>query len=261
MEYTQSRKLRLMLKGYELVQDHDCDSFEEELEPIWYADMARVGDTHAVEAMVGMGNSLVPWELGPLRVIRRHNLDGIRVPFANAHELLARRCVTIQKDFFHALLGISEVKITEPQLDFDPQAAMLPVARDCIEEGDFSVLFMIPGSSQRELRDEDLQEYGYPDLGTFAMGDQRAPPTFSDAKSRSGNPVLKVEVLGEVKFVRRVDWGTDVMNALYLLIGITLDFTGLKIDDFVNTVGARLYGQKPEKLFERLAEGGRRSQL
>lgn len=71
------------------------------------------GHAHKVEQMVGMGGNLVPWQLGPLEEVRSHNLRGLRAAFATAPELLARRCVTVPRDFFHAILGILRVDVTE----------------------------------------------------------------------------------------------------------------------------------------------------
>jgi hypothetical protein len=189
MEHTQSRELRAMFKDYTLVDDLDVQPpVVYELGRAWGVEIRKQGNALDTEQMVGMGNNLVPWQLGSLELVRSQNLQGIRTIFATAHELLARRCVTIPRDFFHALLGILKPNLTESQLSTDRKEAMLQIARSCMAEGDYSPLFMIPSWALVEPNDVDIRRYGYLDLVTFAMGPEIMPPTFRDIRFRSGKP-------------------------------------------------------------------------
>jgi hypothetical protein len=256
MELTQSRRLRAMLKDYSLVEDHHIHHpFLHELHAAWSIEVREQGNSQATEKMVGMGNNLVPWQLGPVDQIRLQNLRGIQTTFAAAHEILARRRVTIPRDFFHALLGILKTNLTEPQLSSEDPVAMLQIARNCIKEGDYSPLFMIPDSAQVEPDDVVIQSYGYLDLGTFALGNEQMRPTFRDVRFRSGNPVIKADFIGVVQYIRQGISKQGPMGSLNLLIRLTLESTGLDIDAFVKTLGGRLYGQVPDKIFERLQKG------
>lgn len=168
MEYTQSQKLQVILQDYTLVKDHDVyRPFVQELFFSWADESQKQGNAQDTEKMVGMGENLVPWQLGPLELVRGLNSGGIRTTFATAHELLARRCITIPWDFFHALLGILRTNLIEPQLSTDEREAMLQIARSRINESDFSPLFMIPEYAQVKFDDFAC---GYLDLSTFALG-------------------------------------------------------------------------------------------
>ena len=105
MELTQSRDLRIMLKDYSLVKNSDPSSpFIYELIPAWTDEVGKQGDTYGPEKLVWMGNNLVLWQLCYFEHIRDQILQGNRVTFAEAHEFLARKCVTISQDFFTLFL-------------------------------------------------------------------------------------------------------------------------------------------------------------
>ncbi|KAL9045578.1 MAG: hypothetical protein Q9214_001402 [Letrouitia sp. 1 TL-2023] len=167
----------------------------------------------------------------------------------------AQRCITIPRDFFHALLGILKIDLSEPQLSSDEQEAMLQIARSCIKEGDYSPLFMVPKFAKVEHHDTHAD--GYLDLSTFALGFEMAPPTFKDVKFRLGHPTIKVETIGAVRSIRRLEWEPDLLHRFSDLLRLTLESTGLDIAALVDTLGGRLYGQIPDKIFKRLSEGDR----
>jgi hypothetical protein len=101
MELTQSGELRAMLKGYTLVSsDQANQSFLDEIHYAWDLQVTKQGSPHRIEHMVGIGENLVPWQLGPLPEIRQQNLQGQKTAFAKTYLMLARRCVTRPRDFF-----------------------------------------------------------------------------------------------------------------------------------------------------------------
>lgn len=271
MELTQSRELRVMLKDYTLVENREPSyPFIYELTPAWEKEVKKQGASHKLEKIVGMGNNLVPWQLCNFMYIRDQSLQGNRIMFAEAHEFLARRCVTIPRDFFHALLGILRIDLTYPQLSADSQQAMQQIARQCMEKGDYSPLFMIPASVQVEPDEATMQRTGYLDVYTFAMGPEYERATFG-IRFQSGNPIFKAEVIGVVHYIRPMDSVKDmdsctedsrsIWRTFATLCKLTLDFTGPNVDAFVITLGTRLYGQSHEKIFNLLSEGDRLCQL
>lgn len=262
MEYTQSQRLQLMLQDYTLVEAHGLfNPFVQELFSSWSDENKKIGNGQDTEQMVGMGNNLVPWQLGPLKLVRKQNEKGYRTMFATAHELLARRCITIPRDFFHALLGILKTDLTESQLSTDEQEAMLQIARSCIKGGDYSPLFMIPKFAHVELDEDDIQACGYLDLSTFALGAETKPPMFNEVRFCSGNPIVKVDNIGMVHSIRRINWRQDTLHTFSDLLRLTLEHTGLDIGAVVDTLGGRLYGQVSAKILERLSDGDRMWQL
>lgn len=272
MELTQSRELRIMLKDYTLVENRDSSCpFIYELEPAWDNEVKKQGPGYKLEKMVGMGNNLVPWQLCNFMNVRDQSLRGNRIMFAEAHEFLARRCVTIPRDFFHALLGILKIDLTYPQLSTDSQQAMQQIAKQCMQKGDYSPLFMIPASVQVEPDEATIRRSGYLDLYTFALGPEYERATFG-IRFQSGNPIFKAEVVGVVQQIRLMDSIKDMDSVIEdsrslwktfaILCKLTLDFTGPNaVDAFVITIGTRLYGQSHEKIFNLLSEGDRLCQL
>ncbi|KAF2236016.1 hypothetical protein EV356DRAFT_575243 [Viridothelium virens] len=252
MELTRSRNLQIMLADFTLLKDHDVQlSLVKELQDTWSTEIEKQGNAHATEQMVGMGNNLVPWQLGPLDVVRIKVVHGFQTEFGTAHDVLARRCVTLPRDFFHALLGMLRTGLKESQLSPDTEEALLQVGRRCIRQGDFSPLFMIPSSAQEELKSSDLQGHGFYDLSTFAIGTEILPPTFKDVRFRSGNPIIQAEHVGKVQHIIRVDWTKRAWYVLSVIISTVLSYTGLDVDRFVANI-ARLYAQEPEKIARHL---------
>lgn len=264
MELTQSRELRIMLKDFTIVENRDpSHPFIYELGPAWRDMAEKQGSPHEVESMIGMGYNLVPWQLCFFEHIRDQSLHGNRVAFAEAHEFLARRCTTIPRDFFHALLGILQINLTHAQLSHDFQQAMLQIAKQCMQRGDYSPLFMIPASVQREPNETMMRSTGYLDLVTYAMGPERGRGTF-EIRFRSDNPIFKAEVVGVVHQIRQIDWIKEntrsLLRTFTILCKLTLEFTGLDIDAFVATI-VRLYGQSHEKVLNLLSKGDQLHQL
>ena len=200
MEFTRSPNVCFMTKDFILVNKHLHGSSDqhlygtleqhlhgnlahhdlvEEMEQKWSTEMREDGSATRIEALVGMGYNLVPWQLGPLSLVRRQNRDRTRNSFATAHGLLSRRCVTYPRDFFHGILGILETDQTEKDLSEDMSEALLQVARRCLRDGDLSPLFMVPAAAQLFLDEKKVRSYGYLNLDTFALGPEEGRPIYS----------------------------------------------------------------------------------
>lgn len=265
MEFTESREWRTMVNDYTLVDKHPVyRTLIQEVWDVWSTEHKNQTDPLALERMVEMGSNLVPWQLGPIDLIRDLHIAETRTPFGIAHELLSRRCITRRRDFFHVLLGTLKVGLTESQLSADEQEAMQQVAKRCIELGDYSPLLMIPASAQTDAEDILVQSCGYLDLTTFTLGGQQEPPTFADVRfcPLSGNLIMQAEGIGQVQRIKRVEWSRlSHFETASILVRLVLESTGPDVDQFVNALGGRLYGQVPDRIFDRLREGGRMGQL
>ncbi|KAL9116289.1 MAG: hypothetical protein Q9187_007187 [Circinaria calcarea] len=259
MELTQSCRLRAMLQDFSLVADDtNYQSFLKEIEARWTAENEKFGVSHTAEEIVKMGDNLVPCQLGPLWSARDLNLNGIRIPFGTAHELLARRCITNHRDFFHAMLGLLKSNLTEAQLSRDTNEAIQHVAINCLKEGDFTPLFMVPASAQKVFPKAEVKKFGYLDIRTFALGDVQAQPTFPAVKFLSIYPTIQAKCLGTIQFIKQVKWLQEgAVNSLAILTKLTFEYTGLDAREFATTLCVRLYSQREDRVFQHLSKENR----
>ncbi|KAK7931127.1 hypothetical protein PG985_001839 [Apiospora marii] len=252
MEYTQSNDLRTMLKDYTLLPRHSTNvPLLPELIETWRKQSIEMGRNQTIEKMVGMGYNLVPWQLGALEVVREQNLRGRHTIFGNAYELLASRCVTIPRDFFHGLLGILQIDLTESDLSQDTTTALSQIARKCILLGDYSPLMMVPASALLHLSDIDAQSYGYLDLIPYALGEEQHPPKFSKPASELDNIIMTAENLGRVTFIERLPNHQGNMEFLPGLFNLTISKSGSNLRVFVKTL-TRLYSLPFDATMQRL---------
>lgn len=261
MEYTQSNDLRTMLNDYTLLPRHSTNvPLLPELVETWRKQSFELGRNQITEKMVGMGYNLVPWQLGFLEQVREQKVRGQRTIFGNAYELLASRCVTIPRDFFHGLLGMLQVDLTESDLSQDTTMALSQVARKCVLRGDYSPLMMVPASSLLHLSDSDAQCYGYLDLVPYALGDEEHPPKFSEPVSKSDNIAMTVENLGRVTYIERLPNHQGNMEFLPGLFKLAISKSGSNLRAFVKTL-VRLYRLPFDATMQRLETSGSCDQL
>lgn len=234
-----------------------------EMTRLWYMEAANATYAVATEAMFGMGYNLVPWQLDPLDQVRSHNESGRRCAFATAHELFARGCVTNPLDFFHMLLGTLNTGLIEEILCEDPKEALLQVARSGIDDGDFSAFLMLPGRLQGVPEAIKIQSYGFFDLDSFGLGPEEQLPKYVRVKSNAvnGDPIVTAERIGNIKNIRYEDLSKSTMDALAKLVWCTLEIVGNDSDNFIHTLGVRLYGQDTEAIFQALSGEGVRNRL
>ncbi|KAI1330297.1 hypothetical protein F5Y16DRAFT_415785 [Xylariaceae sp. FL0255] len=261
MELTQSRKLRVMLKDFILLPDDArYESFLEETEKRRGETAKQRDDPHAFGKYLSFKNTLAPWQLGPLNEVRRHNLKGTISPFATAHLILACRCVTNPRDFFHAMIAMLRPDVSEPELNDDPREAMLQIARSCLKAGDFSPLFMTPATALREPTLEIIRTYGYTDLTVYSLGMEECAPQFPDVKFTSIHPSIDVECIGTVQIVKHLTLGGPD-ERFRKAVKFVLETTGLDSKEFATTLGVRLYGQELQTILQRLYDGERTHSL
>ncbi|KAI1637509.1 hypothetical protein F4809DRAFT_661000 [Biscogniauxia mediterranea] len=265
VELVVSRKIRAMLRDFTLLEDSKPQTdFVEDIFAAWSAEARRIEDTRYLEGIAGIGENLVPWQLGPLELVRDMRRGGQQAPFGVAHELLARRCVTVPRDYLRAFVTVSISDLTEPELSADMREALLQIARSCIEKNDYSPLFMVPKPTQEQnAPGSNARLEGYMDFRSFGIGHVTKPaPAGNIAIAADGLvPVVRMENLGQIKAAeevvvlerRRPD---EHAHALSQAVDFVLRFAGADADAFVDALAVRLYAQSRRGIRAHLAAGG-----
>ncbi|KAF2253855.1 hypothetical protein BU26DRAFT_561123 [Trematosphaeria pertusa] len=236
MEYVRSRNVKGM--------NQEGRIFDEvvllgEVLGVWEEERRKVGSVQELEALAQMGKNIVPWNLGRLTEGRALK----RLDFGNAFNLLSRRGCRSSRDFFHALLGIVKADLKEPLKD-DPVQAMLQIATSCMEAGDYSPLLMVPRSEiEYTSNAPDLfHKCGYTDVLAFGLGIQTGFPTFhSESSFGTDKSHLKLEQIGLVTYASTYTLGHAPIYSFLQIARTVLSHTGPDLEQFVTTIGARLY--------------------
>ncbi|KAI0598859.1 hypothetical protein F4775DRAFT_600825 [Biscogniauxia sp. FL1348] len=264
MELVVSRKIRAMLRDFTLLEDPNPQTdFVEDIFVAWSAEARRIEDTQYLEAIAGIGDNLVPWQLGPLELVRDMRRGGQKAPFGVAHELLASRCVSVPRDYLRAFVAVSISDLTEPELSTDMQEALLQIARNCLAKNDYSPLFMIPSPAQdRNAPRRNARLEGYMDFQSFGIGHVIKPAPVGNVTITDGVPVVRMENLGRVEAAEVVEWHRPAKDVLTQAADFVLRFTGSDdVEAFVDALAVRLYAQNRRGILEHLAAGGRMSEL
>lgn len=244
MEYVRSPSTSVMLDDCRLFEGvHDV--FLHELHTLWDAIVKDRGDVHAVEGLA-RDYGMVPWQLGPLDLIRNRK----PAPFAEAFSMLAKRACRSNGDFFHALGGILNPQWETPP-DFNKyDDSCLAFARECMRNGDYTPILMSPLPAEDHPGGIGM---GYHDVGIWGLGVLECAPNNGLYLSHAQNPMLKVQRIGPVWFIKRFESGRLHPEVLFSHVAqVALDFTGPVVDDFIATVGTRLYGQSTPEILERV---------
>ncbi|KAL0253428.1 hypothetical protein SLS55_010407 [Diplodia seriata] len=257
MEYVRSPAVRTMLDDCVLVDEGVDDVFLGEVQEAWDAVVVERGDAHEAEKWA-RDCGLVPWQLGPLARVRGQGTAS----FAEAFSMLAKRGCRSDADFFHALGGVLNPRWEEEMPpDFERYGdATLAFARECIRNGDYTPVLMSPLPVDDNPGGIGM---GYHDGGIWSLGAlQRAPATPRLSLSPVWNPVIRAERIGPVRFVKKFNFRTLHPPVLFSHVAqVALDFTGPDVDDFVATVGTRLYGQDAQEVRQRCLDAERRAFL
>lgn len=250
MEFVSSSRVRMMTSDYHLDAGPDDPAFLNKLHQVWEREVKEHGSVHIVENMVGLeqNRNLVPWTLGPLREVKALR----RTNFAMAFAILARRKCRDRMDFLHGLRGIVAAR-SEAALKPDFRVEYLRVARECLLAGDLSPLFMTPNVPLLDdPRPNPLDPCGYNEVWTWELGEETSPPTLPVDVSfdESGDSLsLTLEKIGIVAILRFPDWNST-FDHFSRCAALTLDLTGPNVDDFVTSLGTRLYGEDKDVIME-----------
>ncbi|KAL9948603.1 hypothetical protein D7B24_005308 [Verticillium nonalfalfae] len=252
MEFVSSSRIRMMTSDYHLDTGADDPAFLDRLHHVWDEEVVRQGSVHNVENMVGLpeNRNLVPWTLGPLREVKSHKTTS----FAMAFALLARRKCRDRMDFLHGLRGIVAAR-SEAALQPDFRTEYLRVARECLLAGDYSPLLMTPSVPLLDdPRLNPLDPCSYNEVWTWELGEETSPPSLPVDVSfdESGDKVtLTLERIGLVTIVKFPNW-ESTYDHFSRCAAFSLDLTGPNLDDFVVSLGTRLYGERKEIIMEHL---------
>lgn len=268
MEYIQSRQFCFMSKEFICLKDKPDDGPEgehiiAEFCRRWSVEVAGQGSAQAAEKLVDMSQNLVPWQLEPLDQIRSDNMNERDCLFATAHELFARRGITNRRDFFHVLLGTLRTSLTVEMLSDDTPKALMQVARSRLDQGDLSPLFMVPATFQGLPSAKLVRTYGYNDVDSFGLGAQEKFPSHGvvEYNVANNNPVIKAEYIEEIRRVPCEYLFKNIKKTFATLVRHTLKVVSDNMNEFIRTLGVRLYGQDTKALFRRLSKKRRRDIL
>ncbi|KAF2742121.1 hypothetical protein M011DRAFT_462664 [Sporormia fimetaria CBS 119925] len=259
MEYVRSPRTKVMTKNFQIVKGIN-DVFIKDTGKAWNEERKLWESVQALESYAGMGENIVPWNLGPLEYGRERK----RLDFGNAFSLLARRGCRSGRDFFHALRGVvgrpddfdgefkaedskgvverpddldGEFKAEDP----DPVEAIVQIATACLNVGDYSPLLMAP----RGITPESSALFsicGYNDVISFGLGKASGSPCYhDDSEFHLGASTLKLEKIGQVTYTLEGFREHYLISPFLSLARATLVFTGPDVKAFVNTVGPRMF--------------------
>ncbi|KAM0322690.1 hypothetical protein ACHAQA_009281 [Verticillium albo-atrum] len=252
MEFVSSSRIRMMTSDYQLDTGPEDPAFLNRLYHIWDEEVVRQGSVHNVENMVGLpeNRNLVPWTLGPLREVKAHKTTN----FAMAFALLARRKCRDRMDFLHGLRGIVAAR-SEAALQPEFRTEYLRVARECLLAGDYSPLFMTPSVPLLDdPRLNPLDPCSYNEVWTWEMGEETSPPSLpvDVTFDESGDKLtLTLEKIGVATILKFPDWDS-IYDHFSRCAAFSLDLTGPNLEDFVTSLGTRLYGEHKDVIMDHL---------
>ncbi|KAK8092426.1 uncharacterized protein PG998_014911 [Apiospora kogelbergensis] len=241
MEYVRSADLKVMLKGYQIATEGDHHVFLPKLLSVWDEEVQRQGgNTWQVEQGAGMGQKIVPWQIGTLDKIR----ERVLVNFGAALATLRSRGCRSSDDFLHALRGIIKASGLE-KLDGDPEKALVQIADGCLKEGDYSPLLVTPRISGYDRRQQQ-SDFGYFDVYSFGLGvdaDGSCPTFHKDSVFNPGVSILNLEKIGTIDFAhtRTHEWELPPFPIFECYTDWVLHHSGPDVDEFVRAIGARFY--------------------
>ncbi|RDL41433.1 uncharacterized protein BP5553_01412 [Venustampulla echinocandica] len=212
------------------------------LKEVWDEELKKHPSVFDLERKVEMGRNLVPWNLGPLGEVKAMRTTN----FAMAYALLSKRGCRDQGDFLYAVSGIITAR---PKMLFrnDFLTELAELARGCIEAGDYShPLIMLGSADPRAHRN-------YAELGEQTSNpDSIEAPSF-DADRQT--VALGLEKMCTVALARHANGGVetgDAMKDFARRAALTLELTGPNLNDFVASLGTRLYGANQDIMMEAL---------
>ncbi|KAK3716663.1 hypothetical protein LTR37_006293 [Vermiconidia calcicola] len=165
MEYVRSQNVRVMMRGYKLLEIGD-DLFMGDILRTWETEVALHGNVFKVEDLAGRRINILPWQLGPLQNLKKIK----RTSFGAAYEILALRGCTAPLDFFYALLGLVDTAFWDQTLFSDPRDARWQIMKGCMENQ--SPVLMVPHMTHHFPRTDN----GLWDIRVWGLGFMLSPP-------------------------------------------------------------------------------------
>ncbi|KAK4965571.1 hypothetical protein LTR42_012327 [Elasticomyces elasticus] len=247
MEFIRSRRVRVMLKGYQLCEDGD-DLFSRIMEKVWHEEGESIGNVFELERRAGINSNVLPWQVDGLMELRQSESR----EFGMAFERLALRGCTAPLDFYYALLGLVGF---EEHLAPEPQAASLQIARRCLVNQDYSPLLMAPDIGNREGR----KFFGFIDILSWGLGPAiaRAHHAISVEGNRAS---FEAQPTGHILLLETSDlepYNSDLVHAFTQPLRVVLAKLGADVDRFVKSLALRIFAVNPYAVLRRLHKTGR----
>lgn len=256
-EFVLSTRVRIIDRNHRLLQDGDCPLFKHMMD-VWKDERSR-HSVHVLEKMALHPRNLVPWNVSAL-----FDMSQIHVAaFAHAFAMLSSRGCTKDIDFMCALNGIVKSQ-SDPTQHADPADACISIAQSCLRNGDYSPLIMTPMfiSSAHDPRDDEgnARAWFLNDVFTWGMGPEMSPPTHaSDFYFDNADPVLRLAEIGTVTMLHRATGDKD--KAFTQAATFVLELTGPDVDNFVTTLGTRLYHEDARTIHNYISNRKNRQRL
>ncbi|KAK3720797.1 hypothetical protein LTR37_003460 [Vermiconidia calcicola] len=248
MEYIRSQNVRVMVRGYKLLDAGD-DLFMGEIVRTWEAEVALHGNVFKVEDMAGRRVNLLPWQLGPLQDLKKLK----RTSFGAAYEILALRGCTAPLDFFYALLGLVRTTFRDETLSSDPRDARWQIIKGCMENQDYSPVLMVPQMTHHFPGTDN----GLWDIRAWGLGFM-VSPSKHELFVRGQRAAFKVQPIGNISFIERCPFDLDHMSVFERNVRVVLGFTGADLESFVGNLGMRIFAQDPRAMLKHLGSNGTR---
>lgn len=292
MELVRSHKVRMMTGNYQLVNGPEDPAFLGRIHEVWNQELKKYlwvhdlehkarslqleegttmsndvqsditkGRSSAIptaEQLQKVAPNLIPWELGPLKEIKRIKI----APFAMATALLSKRRCRDELDFLYALRGIIRAPSAIIASDVEFSRGFALAARDCLLAGDCSPLIMTPAITMPDPRLPSWNMFptSFNDVYTWELGEEVHPASNTTAVYFEGEiAVLHLERIGSIRSTQLyfVDtphkWPEPAMHSiLSRTAALTLENAGPDIDDFVSSLSTRLFGLPKEASLQQL---------
>ncbi|SPO00311.1 uncharacterized protein DNG_03156 [Cephalotrichum gorgonifer] len=251
MEFVRSDTVRTMMADYRLDGDAEDPAFLNKAYDVWDKEVRDHGSVHVVEDMINLQKNRAPWNLGPLREVKALG----RTNFAQAFALLSRRRCRDEMDFLHALRGIVSGGSEKP-LGPNFREEYPRIARGCLLAGDYSPLLITPlVPALDDPRQDGSASCGYNDVWSWELGEETSPSSLpcdlSFDEVDDSLLSMSLEKIGVISTLRFPNWDS-IYDHFSRCAMFTLELTGPSVDDFVTTLGTRLYGEDREVIMSHL---------
>lgn len=259
LEMARSHIAQMVTLEYKIVKTEDLltSLFDE----VFLNIVREHGSTRAAETAACYGlwpvprHIWLPWKIKPMMYARGRS----RIALGTSYEIILDKDCTVHHDLFYALLGLTGhalppgSKLEEGDIEACRQVSFL-----CINAGDYSPLLIQPDPEEvlesKDIIPRWLKGYKYYSLHTWAIGHELSPPQYPP-EVIDGKVTLKLEQVGTVCWSRRFGFDDDDAGITCFSAIVTHVFaiTGRNVDDFVNTVGTRIYGMDASEILQRLS--------
>ncbi|KAF6814172.1 hypothetical protein CSOJ01_04226 [Colletotrichum sojae] len=262
MELARSGRVRTMTSDYSLAHAKDDPVFIKRVHQVFYEELRHYPTLVDFLGASGLGACIGPLGLGPLLELKELG----RTNFAHAFVMLSFRGCRDEMDFLHAFRGIVN-GATERALETEFWKELWRTARECLLLADFSPLLITPEDPRNHSDPTWFLNMTYHDYYTWELGDEEQPPLLTrdiQVDATHNTVTAQFERIGTVALLYPLGRGfssESILESFATCAILALRFTGPDIENFVSTLGTRLYGEEAEFIMTHLTEGGHLEKL